>query len=225
VGREQVKFVLHPQIICYRSKFFAAASSERWKDSEEPIRLPEDSPETFNAYLKCIYQGQLAENMNEQGALGACDDDDQKALQGMVHMYKLSDKLGDLKTANIVIDALRKYCLQAKIVPRPTIVGLVCTSTTNNSPLRRLMCDYYVHQAHELLLEDDAHDKLPKEFLLEVVKEYWRLLDTASPKTRLYDLLVVDVDSEERKCHYHQHDDSCPPCEVKSQEGTVEEVS
>ena len=225
MGTEQVKFVLHPQIICDRSKFFAAASSERWKGPEEPIRLPEDSPETFNAYLKCIYQGQLPENMNEQCAPAACDDDNEKALQGMVQMYHLSDKLGDLKTANIVIDALRKYCLQAKIVPPSTIVRLVYTSTPNNSPLRRLMCDYYVHLGHEFLLKDDSHDKLPKDFLLEVVKEYWRLLDAASLKTRLCDLLGVDIESEERECHYHQHDDSCPPCDVNSQEGTVEEVS
>ena len=162
--------------------------------------------------------------MNELCAPGAGDDYNQKALQGMVQLYHLSDKLGDLKTTNIVIDALRKYCVQANIVARPTIVGLVFTSTPNNSPLRRLMRDYYVHLGHEFLLKDDAHDKLPKDFLLEVVKEYWRLLDTASNKKRLCDLLGVDVDNEERKCHYHQHDDSCPPCEVKSQEGTMEEV-
>lgn len=53
-------FLVHKDIICAKSKFFAAACSERWVEGKEKqVRLPEVDPTVFESHLSWVYSTSL----------------------------------------------------------------------------------------------------------------------------------------------------------------------
>jgi hypothetical protein len=139
----------------------------------------------------------------------------------MIRLHCLTDKLGDLKTANITTDAIIEYCAERHIIPPPGVVDAVWSSTPDNSPLRRLLRQCYVHNSFESAFEDADEWRLPRPFLLEVLREPHRLLSNATTLCKVRDLFL-DAFSEDRRCSYYQHDDLCPPRPIVSQ-GEAEE--
>jgi hypothetical protein len=63
VGAERKPFMVHKDKICAKSKFFRAACSEAYEPwaamDEKIVRLVEESPEHFEAYVKWIYISQV----------------------------------------------------------------------------------------------------------------------------------------------------------------------
>lgn len=87
---------MHKDIISRRSPFFKAACAERWAPGgpRKDIELPEDKSSVFASYLQCVYQDVVIPgNANHD----FCE---------LVELYAMADKLGDLKSANLVVDKI-----------------------------------------------------------------------------------------------------------------------
>ena len=194
VGNEEVKFAIPTDLISNRSKFFKSACSERWNVDGKPIQLADEDPQTFGHYLKCVYENEVKVEDNKYIPL--------------VSLYVLADKLGDFRSANIVIDHIMRRSDETNSVPSKSTITAVMERTVEKSPLRRLMIDFYVHEAAETFFQDgeeeDENDKFPNDFLLAVVRELAQLKNKKG---------LQSLSSERQKCYYHQHDESCPECE------------
>jgi hypothetical protein len=126
--------------------------------------------------------------------------------EAMIRLYLLADKLQDLVTANMIMDELILFSSGAGGNPKHLAVSLAYSSTTNTSPLRKLLRDYWVHNVPndgpELITDNDY----PKEFLRDVAAETMRV--------NLGDVEGEDPNECSETCRYHQHDDTVPECEV-----------
>ena len=99
--------------------------------------------------------------------------------------------------------------------PHVEVAEPAWVSTPDNSPLRRLLRDCFVHDAGKSASEESEDWYIPKAFLLDVARETIRRVRSGR-KARVCDLFV-DVDTDVPKCRYHQHRDSRPPCLTGSQ--------
>ncbi|KAK6397789.1 hypothetical protein LTR65_005037 [Meristemomyces frigidus] len=159
-GASRESFTFHIEVLCARSSFFKAACA-RWKDGK-PIKLVDDDPETFNRYLQCVYQDKLPD-IGPQGS-----------LDHFVDVYVLADQLGDLQSNNIIIDGLTRISNESGRVPAAGLVSRAWNVTPANSPLRRLLLDFIVHELASQAFEDYA-DLLATDVLRAVAKEFRRL--------------------------------------------------
>lgn len=216
VGPEEVNFVLHKDVACKRSNFFATAYSEQWSEPYRLAKLPEHSPETFSVYMNCIYTGSRSDSKASSSLEDASDGSREDSasddrMTSLIHLYILADKLGDLNTGNTTIDEMETIFDPQEYGPTPEVVNLGCTSTPRNSPLRRLMRDCYVHGFDGSTVKREGKGDVPGEFLLEVIEEYWRILDARMPGAMVDDTIGMEVFDEKDKCEqYHQQDTSCP---------------
>jgi hypothetical protein len=73
------------------------------------------------AYLKCVYSGELPGRLSGLSPRNESDpwNDDEERLKPVIRLHCLADKLGDLKTANITTDAIIEYCGERRIIPPP----------------------------------------------------------------------------------------------------------
>ena len=190
VGLHEVKFIVHPDVITQRSKFFKSACSPAWGDNTEPVKLPDTTPQIFSNYLRVLYRSSVP----PPGGNGLYND--------LARIYILADELGDLQSANMVMDELIKSCEKDSKCPGPSCVNLIIKSTPDNSPLRRLIVDYYTHEFNEAVKLDDRFSTI---FLIAVVNECMRLRLQRQP---------CIFAMRRPKCYYHQHDESFPECET-----------
>ncbi|KAK3691467.1 hypothetical protein LTR37_018664 [Vermiconidia calcicola] len=141
VGNNEVKFTVPQDLICERSSFFKSACSETWNASKQPIELTDADPQTFSEYLKCVYQSAFSEH------------GESKPMRCRFRLYILADKLGDLVSANLVMDEIINCSDRISQIPDDLCIDLAMKSTPSNSPLRRLTRDYYVFEADAEKLE------------------------------------------------------------------------
>ena len=191
-GPKKIKFTIHTDLASARSKFFTFACSPAWRNDKKPIDLTETDPRDFSDYLQQLYQGKIVHG-----------DDTQEHFIKLVRLYRLADKLGDLRSTNEVIDNIIKYSDEEEELPDPKCINLVMGLSPEKSPLRRLVVDYYVQEIAEEDFDSDKHG-LSLDFLAAVTKEFIKHRASGDSPTPA---------SEHSTCHYHQHDDSYPKCE------------
>ncbi|KAK4901535.1 hypothetical protein LTR27_001307 [Elasticomyces elasticus] len=197
VGPKKQEFVVHKDVIIPRSGFFKAAVSSRWSAGGDgkSVKLGDEDPLVFAKYLECLYTSTV--HMDDAVS------DQREAIE----LYVLADKLGDLKSANIIIDRIMAWIDQTEIIPGVSCVAYALANSTEKSQLRRLLVDYYVHECDGKAFEEATQSP---ELCIEIVREYARL------KICSWDATVDNVFNEEcskrQRCYYHQHDETCPPC-------------
>ena len=130
----------------------------------------------------------------------------------LARLYVLADVLGDLKSANTVIDQVIRYSDDTVRVPGARCATFVMKATPESSPLQRLMIDYYTQEAGEQAFERDSNgEQMSSEFLAAVAREYRRLVTAASGEDTVEGTFKTSI-NKRHKCYYHQHDASCPKC-------------
>lgn len=131
----------------------------------------------------------------------------------LINVYLLADKLQDLATANIVIDELIRYGLEAEENPGFEAISIAYSATIHGSPLRRLLRGYHVHGTFSVFYMNLHVNDFPCEFYRDVAAEFLRAKDDNSEETvgETYGL-TADVRYAMDRCHYHQHDDKHPRC-------------
>ncbi|KAK0932298.1 hypothetical protein LTR29_016132 [Friedmanniomyces endolithicus] len=213
VGETKTKFFVHSRIITQRSPFFDAAL-KRWKTAGEPVTLSDDEPATFDAYLEFLYFGRIT-------SLDAVKDHDART-RFLLKLYILTDKLGDLRSANSTIDQLADILWNS--VPDLTEVLPAWSSTPSGSPLRVLLIDTLpMFSDPRELMERVEDDDVPKDLAVALARRLGAfvgiIMAVGSPeisaKNPAFSKLVPMGDH----CKYHQHDASHPRCKGASHGG------
>ncbi|KAK5724473.1 hypothetical protein LTR15_004518 [Elasticomyces elasticus] len=196
VGPSKKEFHVHVGALTRRSTFFKAAVAQRWtsEGQAKAVELPEDEPDVFSYYLQCLYFDTVCH--------------DEMVNTSLLDQYILADKLGDLFSANTIINKIIRNSSETRSIPSATSVNYAYEKTTPNSPLRRLLVDFYVYRGHG----DDicaAAEVVHAEFATALIREFVRI----RPGRNNPDAFSIFQNAKHRpRCHYHQHDESCPPC-------------
>jgi hypothetical protein len=98
----QEDFSVHEGIICTRSEFFRRAMNGNWAESEERVvKLPDDDPEIFAAYINLVYTNNVATNETKEPKTTDQLSDEHIVL---AKLYVLSEKLCDKAAKNAAIN-------------------------------------------------------------------------------------------------------------------------
>jgi hypothetical protein len=171
--------------------------------------LPEDDADTFDVYLHTAYTGHVDVGDLEDAWVGeeTLPEYDRRSLR-LVNSYVLADKLGDIVTANLIIDEL----IQRSHVTRriPTIAtSIVAFNTAIESPIRRLYIDFFAREASTKCVSTNLNENMSLgSFPFEVLAEKTRLSWLDSPKA-LRGVFHSEYTCE-HKCRYHHHTQSLP---------------
>ncbi|KAK3642403.1 hypothetical protein LTR56_010756 [Elasticomyces elasticus] len=199
VGEEKQEFMVHKDLVITRSPFFKAAVAERWNtDPAKGIELPDDKPTVFASYLQCLYLGTVHTEEDEEE---------------VYNIYILADKLGDLTSANVVMDFIVKWHTTDNVVPSMESVGYAFQHTAATSKLRQVLVAYWVHEAGNEYFQKGINRAVKHGFTDvcgALLKEYGRLKAEgwANGVSTTFAMLVA----ERPTCYYHQHDETLPPC-------------
>ena len=209
--------MVHESPLSDRSPFFKAAFAERWNQAVEkkPIELVGDDADIFDIYLHALYRGtvdigDVVEAL--AGELGLAD----RSVDTIIGLrlakaYIFADKVGDVVTANVLVDELKNYYCDENEVPCAFIVALVAANTVRRSPLRQLIIDFYVRRARMYETADIVHDDtVPRSILGEILLEK-NALDDEYREELVQEAFSLDFICQE-SCRYHQHDDARPSC-------------
>ncbi|KAF2766627.1 hypothetical protein EJ03DRAFT_384517 [Teratosphaeria nubilosa] len=183
VGPDKVEFVVHANIVVPRSPFFEAASSKRWTAGRpgKPFELLDEAPEVFSDYLQLIYQNRVAREIPI-------------LLDKYIKLYCMADKLGDLDSANVVMDKMMFF---TKETPTESAVKLAYEGTVDRSPMRRIMVHTYLGRP---LPPQFELKKLPREFLEDLLKEVAEV-KASKPKSSVSEAFSSPM-ANRPKCEY-----------------------
>ena len=144
--------------MCSRSAFFDAALSQNWKESREKrIRLPTDNADAVHTYLSCLYDKAhfkftvrtLDRHYEGNKPVRSWAGDE---VMRLLHLYVLADKLQDVDFADSMLDALIMFCDKVGMWPvEEALFGY--EHTTEESPLRKLLCDIIVCEGDDNWIE------------------------------------------------------------------------
>ncbi|KAK5710623.1 hypothetical protein LTR17_018798 [Elasticomyces elasticus] len=211
VGPLRKRFNLHADILTTRSPFFKAAIAKRAATPDTPtkdeqnssqptpklsgdIELLDVEPEIFETYSQYLYQDTLD-----------FDAPDDLTLDELVSVHILAAKLGDLRATNMAIDQIIKTSDKQHVVPGGSLVAIAFAGTSESSPLRRLLVDFYMYEADKQVFTESSQ-LMPPAFCKAFMLRYIEL------KNGDGDAFFSQKISALPACSYHQHDSSCPPC-------------
>ncbi|KAK0258045.1 hypothetical protein LTR91_005770 [Friedmanniomyces endolithicus] len=212
VGEAKTRFFVHPSVIASKSPFFDAALT-RWKSAGQPITLADDEPTLFDAYLASLYAGNIKPRwdlVEDQGV----------EVRRLYKLYTLTDKLGDLTSANMVIDRIQRYMWRGSPNLEDAIPAWLSTPT--ESPLRRLIADTFALKTlprplTEQLKEVEVPQDLAVLIAFRLACRVDILEEPRASKAKYADradrALVASEKKDSDKCLYHQHAGLHPKCE------------
>ena len=216
VGEQRESFTVHKEILTKRSPFIEAACSQRWNTPGpfRPIELPDDDIRAFDMYLNCMYTNRV--NTDDAYDAGPGEEEwceDQRMRRLMLRTYILADKLGDIVTANLLLDGILDVYNSDQSAPSVDTIDFVFSSTAPDTPLQRLFIDIYVYADSGTLISDLLQSgHVPRAFLHPYMEKTASLL-RAHPGRRFRDVFMRDI-IDDYRCRYYPHDetDALGPC-------------
>jgi hypothetical protein len=205
----EVKFVVHEDILCKGSPFFASACKEEWKQGREHyIPLKDDEPSIVDLYLQWIYTGRIFSRPSDEGG-----SESEEELSILVESFIFGEKVqnGDFKDAVVdaIVSSFPTPTTKKKKPPPPPSLALCVdkayAGTPEASPLRNLLVAMYMTRGRRAWL----HGTTNKDFLADLAG---RLLDE-----RRWAMAELDL----KDCEFHQHGDDKPCYRTKTLGGVV----
>ncbi|KAF2444321.1 hypothetical protein P171DRAFT_485776 [Karstenula rhodostoma CBS 690.94] len=189
VGKDtpQRTFKIHIDVLNDHTSYFRShlnfdrAISGSDAPPEPPtISLSDHDPDAFALWRTWIYTGKLAILPDPPLAPDSSLDERTAHYAVLAHAYILGDYLVDVPFMNAVADV---YVLNARgidgsraLYPSNEEIGVLYDGTSPDSPIRKLLVDIWMYRGKVEWLETEAEDGvLPREFLVEVVRELLRL--------------------------------------------------
>lgn len=125
----------------------------------------------------------------------------------LINLYIFAEKRGVIRLQNAVIDCIIKKNSNSKALPNPYIRH-AWNNTADSSPLHTLLVDLYVRKANfaEIMGDEKKRKRFDKEILIAFVLAFHRMKDDGS--------ISGAYDFWKRRCQYHVHNGSFPPCNL-----------
>lgn len=134
VGPRSKELTVHKNVATASSKFIRAALSNDWKEAKDKrIQLADFAVKHFEIYLHWLYTKQLASQ--SEGDLD---------YELLIPLYHIGDYLMDSTFCRHVLQALVDYRYMQNTVPNPHEISLVWQSTTEESPLRKVIRELWM---------------------------------------------------------------------------------
>jgi hypothetical protein len=167
IGPNEEPFSIHADFLVDKSRFFAAACSKKYLESDGIIRLREVSPDSFRLYLGWVYSHDLRFTSDPRHADKDKDEDDQAhpyEQAKFCELYLLADLLDDFKLRNKTMEIL---VTQMRSLPHPHTIWRVYERTASKSLMREMLVDKVIMRIDR---SDFARDigEYPPEFVQEV---------------------------------------------------------
>lgn len=174
VGSEgaQRSFIVHTELLNYRSSFFKAATTGNWDEAKTGIiNLPADDPQVFEIFLDWLYQRKL--DLNPYQA---------QNLSLILALWIFGDKRQAPAFQNAVAELLRTFANNHPTVS-PEVIDFAFENTVEGSPLRTFLTDIFVWQYSIAILVRRTLDEAcyPKAFVLGVVERFFNLFPRPNP--------------------------------------------
>lgn len=158
-------FTIHKELVCYYSPFFRAALGGSWAEAETGIvNLPTDIPDVFETFQAWLYTQTLE-----------LDETQESDVTFLMELQAFGDKMAVPEFQNAAMDALRLAKLNSKPLTlfKLSEIEFAYQHTRADSPLRKLITDMYVWEAHMLTFIDNlAKNSYPMAFVVDVTKGY-----------------------------------------------------
>jgi hypothetical protein len=170
--RDEQKFTVHKDLVCASSKFFMAASSERWTEGKEKaVRLPEVKKETFQAYVVWVYAGKVNINKSIKGdaKLAAAEE-----LRETVYLYLLGNVLDDLQLRNAAMRALVTGLKDWNVQPSCNLINHIWDSTPPGSLLRNMLVDFILKRWDSSFIKENVMAQYPTDLLATIAHRLLR---------------------------------------------------
>lgn len=163
-------FFVHEKLVVERAPFFERALNGQWKESDDKlVELPDDDPDVFFLYLQLLYTTKLHTRSNEPNKTS-------REYKRLVKLYVLAEKLQDVQTRNIVIEAMIAKTRDEESFP-PSSIHLIYDGTPEGSPLRKLVVDLFTDFALPVDIQRiqriKARERMPpQDFFLDLLLEF-----------------------------------------------------
>ena len=137
VGPSARQFLVHKELLCARSRFFAAALNPSYsfkESSSSACHLPEARVEDFEFFVQWLY--------------AQCLDHEELAVPHpayfrLIRLYILADQLGVTLLKNEILEDMARLSDQWNACPTPEDTRLVYANTPDSSKLRTLVLDLF----------------------------------------------------------------------------------
>ena len=220
-GENEHPFTVHKNIICNRSPYFVAASSEAWQQQEEKgvVRLSSVDADTFTVYAHWIYTGAIdldiveTEDKCHHREAARHNRKCERLFYSkiLVKLYLAGDLLIDRKLKNVTMDKLLdhiQFCLEAGECPFSwNSVDRIWSNTADDSPLRKCVLDYFLTQTTETGFRRNNAEKINAQFLLDLCNRHFE-----TGRTREYTFFKSLRGTAD---WYHEHEDSDKWCRCR----------
>jgi hypothetical protein len=137
----RMRFTVHRDLITKRSEFFRAARSKCWTEPSKVIRLVDDDPVVFEAYLHCLYFG--SDSFGEPIPDNDKDKEVEKqhaehheSARFLIDLYLVADRYLDPTAANVVMRGLVTFVHSRPWNPSEATIAKVYARTTEGNPLQ-----------------------------------------------------------------------------------------
>jgi hypothetical protein len=213
IGPEHTKYRIHKALLEYHSDHFRSALLEHWKEGQErQVVLDDLEPAAFDIFVDWLYTNKIPRTFAEWLAPEVNENSGTTRRRlGMLHLkaYVIADRLGVPELR----ETINNNYVTRNILVWPWYQEIIYAFSNIPSGRRILKFLVAIHCAHsergnEYLLEGDLElrDKLPQEFLLQVMAHYQEMRAEGT------------WDEELRACEYHEHasDDERKNCEGKA---------
>jgi hypothetical protein len=185
--------------------------------------LSDHNPEVFSNYPQLVYTSKLVQPSDEvtqwcvDGGPGDGWADVRDAINShfsaLFKLDVLTDKLEDLKSANLIMDDTLQYIDQIGRLTLRRHMKWVYNSTLAKSPLRTIIRDLMVYTAEKTCFDNVKVPDYPAQLLLGIVKGHHHNINkTFDHVGQLQDVYPQRI-SHFSKCHYHQHNERQLKCE------------
>ncbi|KAK6438859.1 hypothetical protein LTR95_004943 [Oleoguttula sp. CCFEE 5521] len=203
-GSDQKTLTIHDDLVIHRSTFFKSARSSAWTDGATPVDLTDEKRSVFETYMHCVQYDEIDAQFRQDGF---------SHFTELCDLYALADKLGDLLACNLTMDKIIDGSKpEAFKLPNQNTIAFAYDHTVHGSPLRRVIAVWHLHEWSGKIdgETENPFDKFPAALWQDMVREYWTLKQ--SGKTKKVIEVFCQKPRDRPKCHYHQHNDSHPPC-------------
>jgi hypothetical protein len=157
-----VCFLVHKDLLCEHSPFFAAALNGQFAEGiSRTISLPDVDPKHFEHVVLWLYT-QCLETSDYFYK------DSKPTYFALLDIYSLADRLAIEGMRNAVVDRIAELAERTNSVPTPSDTYILYESIRDGAPVRRLVLDLFAFKKTDNLVATHPDDWHPA-FLRELV--------------------------------------------------------